>query len=411
METNYQVMYRVSLVLSVNGNSYNVPTSDIMSITIIHNYDGMTFPIIRVRLYCELSLIQNIVEYPDEIEMVGNLEGNVYRLNSDQSKPMVVDGATPIKFNLKAYIENKNIPTSVMDQYRNGKKITTDMNQAPKATIELYGYNQSLVYYLKRQVESIYHNMGLTSIIQNMMGHNRITNYTMSPLNQQSCFDQILIPNLNLMQALAFFDTYYGLYEKGCSVYGDLDKLYICNASSSISDEKNSSILIKKASSESDMVGLQKYNGSYMMNVLYNNISLLSESDIERLMQAKNIGAINVNTNEIQSANLQELYQYKTNEIFGDDNIPSILHKYVNPFIASSNAARIKEKITKVDMSFTGFDIGSINVGHRFTLTFDDAIRGRNLNGSFRPIFANHVIINQDDDLFIASTSIQLCQN
>ena len=411
MENYYQVMYDVTLALSVNGEVYSVNPSDIVSISMIHNYDTMTYPIVRIHLYCDLTLIQNIAEYPDAIEMIGNLEGNVYRLSDEQEKPTIVSGAKNLSFNMKVYIENKNMPTSIMDQYREGKKITTDLQEQPKVTMELYGYHQSLIYYMKRQTQSIYQNMSLTSIVEDMLRRGNVLQYHIDPFNQQSRFTQVLIPNLNMMQAFTYFDMYYGLYEKGCHVYGDLDQLYLTNASS---DHYGNIIPIRVAesSSDSDMIGLQKYdNTTYEMKVRFNNVSVLSESDIERLLQAQQIGVVNVNTNEIQSASLTELYTYKTNEIFGQDNIPNILHKYVNPFIATTNAARIKEKITRVDVSAVGFDIGRMHVNTRYNLLFDTAIRGYNIRGLYRPSFVNHVITNQDNNLFVAQTTMQLCKN
>ena len=44
----YSVLYRLSLVVIVGQTLYEVKTSDIVSITIMNNYDTRTFPIILV---------------------------------------------------------------------------------------------------------------------------------------------------------------------------------------------------------------------------------------------------------------------------------------------------------------------------------------------------------------------------
>lgn len=411
MDNKYQVMYDVCLHLSVNGELYKVNTADIVSISIINNYDTMTFPIIRIRLNTDLELIQNIMDYPDEIEMSGNLNGAIYDISNNESGPVAVSGATNINFDMKVYVEHKNLPTSKMDEYRNGKKITTDLNQTPKFPLELYGYQQALVYYMNRLTNSIYKNMSIESIIEELLTRGNIQNYYIDPLNQQERFDQVIIPNMNVMQTMAYFDTYYGLYNKGAQVYCDLDKLYIVNTDSNIFGN-TMSIRVGNSKSESDMVGLRKYdNETYDMCILFNNMAVTSESDIERLLQSENIGAVNVNTGEIQSASLKELYEYKTNEIFGQDQIPNILHKHINPFIAETNAARIKERITKIDISGVGFDVGSMHINTRYTILFDNAIRGDNIRGLYRPAFVNHVIANQTNELFVAQTTMRLCRN
>ena len=411
MENRYQVMYKVTMSLSVNHKNYTVSPSNIVSISIMHQYDTMTFPMIRIRLYCDLELIQNVSEYPDEVEVIGNFDAGTYLWKDEQTKPTLVTGATNFAFNMKAYLENKNLPTSVMDQYRDGKKITLDLNETPKYTMELYCYNQALVYYLRRQTESIYHNMALSSIIENMLSRGNITKYKMDPLNQNQCFDQVLIPNLSLMQSLAFFDTYYGMYEKGAHVYGDLDQLYITNASSELYGNLIP-IRIAESKSNTDIAGLKKYNDStYEMYLLFNNITILSESDIERILQAEHIGAVNVNTLEIQTSSLEELYRYKTNEIDGEMSLPNLLHKHQNPFITSSLAARVKEKITKIQITASGFDVATMKVNTRYNLLFDTDNRSRDIRGLYRPSFVNHVFMNQNDDLFLPVTTMQLCKN
>ena len=54
----------------------------------------MTYPIIRVRLYSDISLIQKISEHVDKLHLRGNLDGGIYKMNSDDKSPTLV---SPIK--------------------------------------------------------------------------------------------------------------------------------------------------------------------------------------------------------------------------------------------------------------------------------------------------------------------------
>ena len=63
--------------LIINGNINMISQSDIVSIAMINNYDTMTYPIIRVRLYSDISLIENLTEYPDDIHIRCNLDGGI----------------------------------------------------------------------------------------------------------------------------------------------------------------------------------------------------------------------------------------------------------------------------------------------------------------------------------------------
>ena len=163
----YSVLYKTSVSLKINSSINNegyttisLPTSDIVSIAIINNYDNATFPIIRLRIYTELKNVLYLTENPDDIHVSIILNGNVYRMNDADTKSISpVSGATNININLKGYIENKNIPTSIMDQYDSGIEKSTDLNTLKKVPIEIYCYDEKLIHYMRTKVQSIYKDM------------------------------------------------------------------------------------------------------------------------------------------------------------------------------------------------------------------------------------------------------------
>jgi hypothetical protein len=90
---------------------------------------------------------------------------------------------------------------------------------------------------------------------------------------------------------------------------------------------------------------------------------------------------------------------------------PDILHKTLNQYIAEAYAARVTERITRVDVSGVGFDIGKLNIRTRYNLIFDSPIRGMRMDQYYRATRVVHVISNLDSDLFIAQTTMSLCSN
>ena len=62
----FSALYKINIRLYSNNHniSIDIPKSDIVSISIINNYDTMTFPIVRFRLYSDISVIQSISGYP-----------------------------------------------------------------------------------------------------------------------------------------------------------------------------------------------------------------------------------------------------------------------------------------------------------------------------------------------------------
>lgn len=429
----FSVLYKPMLVLQTQGSdggSFTISSSDIVSMTIIHDFDNATFPIIRLRLYTDLSLMENLTQYPDQIYVSLRLDGMVYRMADENNKsPTMMTGAHSLYFGLKGYIENKNIPTSKMDQYDQGIKKKTDLNIDRKVPIEIYCYDSDLIHYMRRKAPSIFKEMSLTTIIETMFRKQGIVNYMIQPTKNQEKYDQILLPNLTINESLSFFDNKYGLYPKGAQVYGDINKLYICDSSAD-NGTKPLPIHVESYKNSSDMGGVRRVGTTdYHMNTKAENVSVISETDIERVLNAENISAVNVNDLRVDRTTMVKLFSdaqkdsmARTKSVYASNekiiskirdmiSVPDILHKTYNNYVAETYGARVSERITRVDISGVGFDIGNMNIMTRYNLVFDSPIRGMSMNQPYRASTINHVLSNLDSGLFIAQTTMTLCSN
>lgn len=410
----YITMYKPSISLTINENIITLSSSEIVSITFIHNYDTMTHPIIRLRLYSDISVIQSICENPDDIQVRGLLTGMIYRMNEDNTEtktPQPVATVKEITFSLKGYIENKNIPTSIYDQYKNGLKIESDLNTNVKVPIEIYCYNDTLIHLMKQKSQSIYKNMTLESIITDMFKRNSINYFTIDPIQNQQKYDQVLIPNLNILDAIGFIDQKYGLYPKGCQVYGSINTLKVCDTN--VSNGTNViPIYVESGKSNDDTPGLKYIGNKYQLSTLAGNVSVKTETDIERVLNGYNIAAIDVSSMEVTVEELDFLYASTKDLLYGKKiDTPDIIHKSKSKYIASSYLARLSENMTDIDISGSGFDVSKIDVDTRFNLIFESPIRGIDIGKLYRPSYACHVISNTTGEFFTAQTTMNLRTN
>ena len=58
----FSALYRITMSLIIDKTIISIPTADIISISFINNYDALTFPIIRIRLYADISIMENLAE-------------------------------------------------------------------------------------------------------------------------------------------------------------------------------------------------------------------------------------------------------------------------------------------------------------------------------------------------------------
>lgn len=406
----YNTMYKLSLALVIGSNTVTLSPSDVVSIAMIHRYDSASYPIIRLRMYADLSVIQEINEKPDDIYIRGNLDAGVYKMNSDTSSVEMVGSATSLSLEMKGYLENKNIPTSKIDQYQIGTS-GDGLNASKKIAFEIYCYNDRLIHQMKQKSQSVYRDVSIETVVKDIFRRCNVFDTSIDPIQNQKKYNQILIPNLSAIEAFSYFDRYYGLYSHGGMLYGDLDKMYLCD---SIAQNNSNTIpiYVQSDKSTSDESGMFRTETGYKMQTAALNVSVITETDVERILNPEIISDVNLNTLASSHTKLTRLFN--TTDI---DSIPdkieqkNILHKTDRTTLSIQQAARLNERITRVDLAGAGFDIGIFHPNSRFNLVFESPIRGLNMADCYRAKYICHVLENTSGELFSASTTMQLCTN
>lgn len=409
----YSTMYKLTAALIINDHVVELSSSDIISIMMMHRYDTATYPVIRFRLQADLSVVQEINEAPDKLQIRGNLDAGVYKMNTETKDTTLVAPATSISLQMKGYIENKNIPTSKIDNYQIDTSNSGDplLNASKKVTFEIYGYDDRLIHQMRQRSQSIYRDVSLETVIQDIFKRCGISNVQMDPLENQNKYEQILIPNLSAIDAFTYFDRYYGIYNYGGILYGDIDHMYLC---STIANNGTTTvpIYVKSAKQNSDITGMFYTDAGYRMQTVASSVSVISETDIERILNPEIMSDINIMSLVTKNTPLTRLFD--TTDIDSVENKieqTNILHKMQRTNVALQQAARLNEQITRVDLSGAGFDVGLFHPNTRFNLVFESPIRGLSMNDAYRAKYVNSVFTNTNGDLFTATTTMQLCTN
>ena len=403
------------------GESFTVTPSDIVSISIINEYDTNTYPIVRIRLYTDISTYHTMIEYPHDISVNMNLDGGIYKMaeQTDESRsPQLVRASKSINISMQGYIEKKNAPSSKFDDYENGIKKNNSLNTSVKVPIELYGYNELLTHKMRQRVQSVYKDLSLQTTLENCFRKNGILDFEIETIQNAKKWNQILIPNLSCRDAVIFLDTQYGLYDKGGLIFGDWDGIKVCSSNVD-NGKKTIPIYVDSKDSNSDMSGMQKYGDTFMMVTQAPNVNVLTETDIERVFNSYYVDDINLDTHEVNIGTLKKLYSSDYGSRFAirtidrtkELAIPDILHKSSSPYVVNTYIARLIENVTRVDVSGAGFDITQFTVDNRFNLIFKSPIRGVDMNTRYRARYVNHVLGNIDSDLFSPTTTLSLCSN
>lgn len=397
-----------------NVSKYSVQASNIISVAIINDYDNATYPIIRIRMYTDMELIENINVDPNHIFVTMTLFGNIYKIDQETDTNTIVKPVDSIQISGDGYIENKNIPVSKMDQYKMGIKDETDLNVDSKVPFELYVYPGDLVHTMRRKVTSIYRNTTIETVCRDILKETSIYASVIDPIQNQKYYEQILIPNMTALETFSYFDRYYGLYPNGGSLFFDSSRIaYLTDTKSNNGTTPIPVYVRTEKEDSSNASGIFLQGNRYLHQTQALNASVLSESDIERVMNPEIISDINVNSLSAHYTELTKLFNVSDIDKVKTQRIEqkNILHKTDRTTLSIQEAARLNEKITRIDLSGAGFDLMQFKPNTRINLVFESPIRGLNIAEAYRMKYACHVLTNSSGDIFLPQSTFQLCSN
>lgn len=413
----YNTMYKLNGWIA-SGSEYRqvLSGSDIVSIAIINQYDTATYPIIRIRVFADMNMIENINENPDDTLVGITLTGGVYRTDQNSNTTSLVYPTNEISFSGYGYIENKNIPVSKIDQFKMGLKDSTSLNVDSKVPFEIYVFWPDVIHAMRSKTHAVYRNSTVGTvcedILMNLVGlpENQIT---IDPIQNQKRYDQILIPNLTAIDAFSYFDRVYGLYPHGGLLFMDhQNQMYLSDTSA---HNGTTTIPIYVRTEKNDGMnesGLFYSNGMYRIQTQSVNVSVLTESDIERVLNPERISDINVNTLQMHYTDLDKLIKSSNvSRYISPIEQKNILHKTDRTTLSIQEAARINERITEVDLSISGSDVSLFKPNSRINLVFESPIRGLNIADAYRIHYASHVFSNASGELFAPQSVMKLCTN
>lgn len=406
--------FRISLCNNIS-TPIILSADDVVSISIQQDYDTSLFPMIRVRLYTDITTLTYINENPKNLDITMSNTGMIYELNQDgtRSNKAICGGNIKIYENirLRCYIDSKNSPYTKYDNYQQGIKKDDSLNTTSKVPITLYCYDDETIRNSKRKVPSIYKNTTLFEAINHMASTCDI-NLTIWPFDNNEKFDQILIPNLSFVDAIAYLDSYYGLYESGGALSTHINSGIMVLSKLDRNYNVSPPQLIRVTSYKSgDSYSGPWFNNNSLYGVMTpdTSVSIKSATDIEQTINARIFSSINVDNFNVETSTLDETFEKST---YSNITTPDLIHKTKNKFLTSMYKTLVEEKNTQIDISFNGVyidDFGLYNSYDRFSLSFDNAPRGIDINRFYRPRKITHVFTNVGSGLFSGQTTLQLC--
>lgn len=226
------VKYQVqAFTIDAGGKTFDVPSSQVMSIKIEKNFEMNIYPFVYVGVNIPYWFYAEVVKNPDNLHITMDLHSLQYRSEFNES---ILKKST--KSELKGrFLAEVAIDTPVLFE--------SDQNQLAKDEGTLnkgylfneYCYteftlqNEAAFKAKSKVVNAVLQSTNMTTNIAYICKACGIKDILMSPLSNRANYTEFIIPPINAVDQIKNWIINYGLHDKGTTLFFDLDRVYILN--------------------------------------------------------------------------------------------------------------------------------------------------------------------------------------
>lgn len=376
-------------------NEYvKLPNERLMSISIINNYIENLFPVFRIVLDIDTSTYFKILKNKSTVKFKIRMQ-KFYRKGVNHTKVSLYDDYLSKTFSLILDDDDNDLE----EEIRKKAYGEDELNQlfAKKNQIEFFLFDSELLNSFKKTINVIIDNGTVTNAISLIASRVGLTNLLMSPSDNIKTYDQLIIPPMKLSAALAYIDTFYGLYEKGSLIYFGVEAGYIlkydgpCTAYH-YNENQTTSILVPKPSGElSDNPGvlLKQNQSNQVFNICpYNSISFRDDTVSKDLLEGKEVRIIDLYTGEVLD----------TLEDDEKGRRRIITNRGENEYFVSIYKSQMNSSETVISCAFEDIDLSTMTPNKRFNFIFEDIRLSRKYRGTYILTQCNILFTRQSNE-------------
>lgn len=409
LDNVYICMYRIgSLIFSLGSERIEMNHSNILFIEKVDLFDTHLRSILKLKLRVDMRQKLWIVRNKTKIsckfeldkfgmdpEINEEVTGDQYVLNSEFSIALTDDDAAIDTDTLEDVMEaSTNDTFNVNDIHDN------DYLQG-ETVFDVYLYNTKLLAASKKLLNKVYTSGTIQTMATQCLGESGHRHVLMSPFENSNSYSELLLPELSGYQALVYLDQYYGFYQRGASIFYDVDALYIINPNGLITAKRpnewaevNFLVTARDNSSPGNGMVYKPNQNKFYINVPEENV------DPKRPKEAK----------DIQYGDGVRLIITDSTGVAGGGGSFGALHGYQrstdNVFSATIAKARMEENDSILFISGNGFDINAFTLNKSFKVIFENPTKQKKYgNNRYRIAGAYHYMVLQTDQ-YLKSTHV-----
>lgn len=399
-----------SLIYSTK--TVSIETDRLTKFNINNDYENNVFPVIRLTAVLTPSVYEELTQNKNDVKIKLRIQ-KFYTLKGSTEESLRRDWINTTFSVLMDdnYVNPDNSINTDAKLNTNGEASNspTDLNDKNSNVIDLYLYNENSVSSMKTMINTVIKGGSLIHAISYIIAKSGLKNILISPLENNTVYQELLIPPQSALSALRWLDTEYGYYKAGSVIYFGIEKAYILNYKGgctawATNEVQETCFLIPERGGVHGATecGVEKVKQTTLRNyiaVWQDHTTVRNESNSNDIVEGNNATIINTNTNSITTTQ-SGAYQK------GSGNTNVIMTNSSNKWLGDTYGAQKSANSTVISMSIGDFDIDAVTPNKKFTFLFEDSKYGDTYKGVYMLASASFQFIKNGQNLELNSTMV-----
>ena len=222
----YKYVVEVSSII-IDDIIHPIVSEQVGGIIIEKDFNNDVFPVLRLQIAFTEKMYYNIIKHKNNIK----IKVRIVKFITDG------EGRNEAKSQLFSTIFTTFIDKEEPFISKDFNRLNDDKNETDftfNKDMELYLFEEKVLNTSKSLINNVFVNCTLLDVFTFIMSSNRINNILLSVPDNDTVYDEILIPCQTLLSAVKYLDTQYGFYINGASLFFDIDRTYMLGAKPSM---------------------------------------------------------------------------------------------------------------------------------------------------------------------------------
>lgn len=398
-EIKYLCRYKVPMMIfMLKDKKVELDTTNIVSIEKIDDYEQNIRSILKVTLRIDIHkkfwLLKNkreirckfeLDKFGMDAEIENNILGDEIVWNNEFALYFSDDDES---IDIKNLEDRDKMNTNAKD-----KLLEEDYFESENI-LDVYLFEPKLLQSSNTTFNEVFSKSILQNIIARMLTYTKHKKVLMSKIENDTEYEELLIPALPLYKALIYLDQYYGLYKKGAIIYYDIDTLYIINPNGKLTAKRKNewtevNFLVEEIDKMYPGNGMTRKDKEkkFYVNLSDMDIIVRKYSEIKNETKGSKVKIVLTDDINIKEKESKQSVMNKPNEMI--KYISSANSKYIDSIIQ----ARMEENESIIYISGDNLDISAFSPNKEYKFIFSETDKQKKYGKyRYRISYAYHFI-------------------